>query len=102
MRQLPADPEPVVWIERWMSAAQKSAVIAGHLEAMRAGAADLEICVAVFSGRAAGLPREDLARFRWLCQPFRGLHGAGLPIETAGFVLPAIRARLGDAMRGAA
>lgn len=84
----------VTWVQSGMTAAQKAALIRDHLAQFDLCPRDLELCEAVFGGAAGGLSGAEVSRFRALTAPFRGLHTVGLPIETAGFVLPALRALL--------
>lgn len=86
------------WIEGWMPPAEKARILADHLRAVGAGAADLAICEAAFAGRK--LAEDQAARFRALTAPFRGLGCTGLPVETAGFVLPALRDLAGEGQTG--
>ena len=90
-------------------------ILARHLDALPAAKGfdaelDLELCEAVFGG-TGGLQmfatdmgfdlRAVQARFEAIVAPFRRDGVKGLPIETAGLLLPALRARVAQA-RGAA
>ncbi|XAI95592.1 hypothetical protein [Nostoc phage Nsp-JY21] len=90
-------------------------IVARHLDALPGAKGfdaelDLELCEAVFGGTgglqlfATGMGfdlRAVQARFEAIVAPFRRPGVKALPIETAGLLLPALRARVAQA-RGAA
>lgn len=98
-----------------MTQGQKEAVIAAHLAQLLPDGVfdpelDLELCEAAFGGKQRlavfvadlGIDhRQAVARFDAIVAPLRDPRVKGLPIEAAGLILPALRARVARA-RGAA